>query len=58
MIPAHWLVSLRNFDLRELASGNMGAWSPARKTTVALVWLGLVLVSGHALLLQLPSSRL
>ena len=58
MIPAHWLVSLRNFDLRELAPGNMGAWSPARKTTVALVWLGLVLVSGHALLLQLPSSRL
>ena len=57
-MPAHWLESLRSFDLRELHPGNSGAWSPARKTAVALVWLGLVLMSGYALLLHLSVTRL
>lgn len=57
-MPAHWLESLRSFDLRELHPGNAGAWSPARKTAVALVWLGLVLMSGYALLLHLSVTRL
>ena len=58
MMPAHWLESLRSFDLRELHFGNAGAWSPTRKTAVALVWLGLVLMSGYALLLHLSVTRL
>lgn len=57
-MPAHWLESLRSFDLRELHPGNAGAWSPTRKTAVALVWLGLVLMSGYALLLHLSVTRL
>ena len=58
MMPAHWLESLRSFDLRELHFGNAGAWSPTRKTAVALVWLGLMLMSGYALLLHLSVTRL
>lgn len=58
MIPVHWLENLRSFDLRELDTGNLGTWSPVRKTAVALAWLSLVLVSGYVLLLQLPVARL
>ena len=58
MMPAHWLESLRSFDLRELHFGNAGAWSPTRKTAVALVWLGLMLMSGYALLFHLSVTRL
>ncbi|PAA16137.1 pilus assembly protein PilO [Pseudomonas fragi] len=57
-MPAHWLESLRSFDLRELHFGNAGAWSPTRKTAVALVWLGLMLMSGYALLFHLSVTRL
>lgn len=58
MKPAYWLESLRSFDLRDLHLSNAGAWSPARKTAVALLWLGLVLISGYALLLQVSVTRL
>ena len=43
-MPAHWLDSLRSVDLRELDLTNAGTWSPARKASVALAWLGLMLV--------------
>ena len=57
-MPAHWLDSLRSVDLRELDLTNAGTWSPARKASVALAWLGLLLISGYALLLQVSVARL
>ena len=55
---AHWLVSLHSFDLRELHLGNSGAWSLTRKTAVALVWSGVLLMLGYVVLLQGPVARL
>lgn len=57
-MAAHWLASLRSFDLREVDPRHSGAWSPARKATVALAWSALLLALGYALLLQAPAARL
>ena len=57
-MAAHWLVSVRSFDLRELDFGSPGTWSPRRKIAMASAWLGLVLVLGYSLLLEPQVARL
>lgn len=58
MRVVQWLERLRGVDLGEVNVGDCGAWSPARKTLMAVLMVVLVVALGYGLFLQAPLSRL
>jgi type IV pilus assembly protein PilO len=47
MSPSQWLEGLRNVDLNDLDTSNMGSWPPAIKAVVAVLLMLLVLALGY-----------
>ncbi|RON17652.1 pilus assembly protein PilP [Pseudomonas brassicacearum] len=52
MSPSQWLEGLRNVDLGDLDTNNMGSWPPAIKAVVAVLLMLLVLALGYTFYLS------
>ncbi|MDR6916712.1 type IV pilus assembly protein PilO [Pseudomonas sp. 3296] len=52
MSPSQWLEGLRNVDLNDLDTSNMGSWPPAIKAVVAVLLMLLVLALGYTFYLS------
>ena len=52
MSPSQWFAGLRNVDLNDLDTSNMGSWPPAIKAVVAVLLMLLVLALGYTFYLS------
>jgi len=52
MSPSQWLEGLRNVDLNDLDTSNMGSWPPAIKAVVGVLLMLLVLALGYTFYLS------
>ncbi|MDR7283999.1 type IV pilus assembly protein PilO [Pseudomonas corrugata] len=52
MSPSRWLEGLRNVDINELDTNNMGSWPPAIKALAGVLLMVLVLALGYAFYLN------
>ena len=52
MSPSRWLEGLRNVDLSDLDTSNMGSWPPAIKAMAGVLLMVLVLALGYTLYLS------
>lgn len=52
MSPSQWLEGLRNVDLNDLDTSNMGSWPPAIKAVVGILLMLLVLALGYTFYLS------
>jgi len=52
MSPSRWLEGLRNVDINDLDTNNMGSWPPAIKALAGVLLMVLVLALGYAFYLN------